>query len=59
MASTHSLDYEQSFSLDPDGTAVGDENKKTAIVLSDSDSISVILLKMDSKMCCRLPLDIL
>nr|CDQ08295.1 Bm12635 [Brugia malayi] len=37
--SSHSLDYERSFSLDPDFT---DENKKSAIVLKDLDSIAAL-----------------
>lgn len=36
--SSHSLDYERSLSLDPDFM---DENRKSAIVLSDLDSIAV------------------
>ncbi|VDK83506.1 unnamed protein product [Onchocerca ochengi] len=37
MMSNHSLDYERSLSLDPDFM---DENRKSAIVLSDLDSIA-------------------
>lgn len=39
VMSSHSLDYERSFSLDPDFT---DENKKSAIVLKDLDSIAAL-----------------
>uniref|UniRef100_A0A1I8EAJ0 Uncharacterized protein n=1 Tax=Wuchereria bancrofti TaxID=6293 RepID=A0A1I8EAJ0_WUCBA len=39
VMSNHSLDYERSFSLDPDFT---DENKKSAIVLKDLDSIAAL-----------------